>query len=208
MNVSCDELQQWTALEAVGALEGVDAVRLRQRLESDPAARDELKRFLDVAGAVGALVQPRRPSAGLRKRVLDQIANRPQVRGGEATVPGTGTHPAGLAEGFRLTRHDAPWMPAPLPGMRFKVVSAGPQQEYVMLEVELAAGAHYPEHDHLGPEDLYVLTGDLQTEGMRLGPGDVFHAESGTHHEGLRSEGGCTALLIVSRAAFAEMQPA
>jgi len=92
--------------------------------------------------------------------------------------------------------------------MRFKVVSAGEQQDYVMLEVELAAGAHYPEHDHLGAEDLYVLTGDLQTEGMRLRPGDSFHAEPGTHHEGLRSEGGCTALLIVSRAAFATMQPA
>lgn len=60
----------------------------------------------------------------------------------------------------------------------------------------------YAEHDHLGAEEMYVLTGDLQSEGRSLGPGDFVHAEAGTHHRPLRSIGGCTALMVVSRAAL------
>lgn len=72
-----------------------------------------------------------------------------------------------------------------------------------MLMIELGPGAVYPEHDHLGAEELLVLTGDLQSEGRSLGPGDLIHAEGGTHHQELRSLGGCTAILVVPKESLA-----
>ncbi len=205
MNLSCDELQQLTALEAVGALEGEDALRLRYRLETDAAAREELRRFLNVAAALGATAPMRQPPASVRARVLERISKQRQAPR-EDGIASSGGKPV-VREGFDLVLHTAPWIPAPLPGMRFKVLSAGSNQTYVMLEVELAPGASYPEHSHVGVEDMYVLTGDLQTEGLKLGPGDTFHAEPGTDHDGLRTVWGCTALMVVSKAAFEATVP-
>jgi anti-sigma factor ChrR (cupin superfamily) len=67
--------------------------------------------------------------------------------------------------------------------------------------MEVGAGATYPAHDHAGYEELYVLSGDLETEGRLLGPGDFLHAEPGSHHNPLHSPHGCTALLVVPREA-------
>lgn len=222
MSLNCDELQQLTAIGALGALDGADLSKWRERLQHDPEARAELTRFLDVAGALAGAVAPRRPSTAVRARVLEQIRRTPQQGpaksgGAESTVgagdpqaaagPGaaSGGAPAGWAaavpEGFQFIRSDAPWLPAPLPGARYKVLSASPAQAHILLMIELAPGALYPEHDHSGTEDMYVLTGDLQSEGRSLGPGDFLHAEPGTHHHELRSIEGCTALMIVPREA-------
>lgn len=208
MNLNCDELQQLTALEAVGALEGLDAERLRQRLMTDAPARLELQRFMEVAAALAGTVPRQRPSASLRGKVLARIARTPQAKNDPGTADRVEERVVKVPPGFQFVPREAPWIQGPLPGVRFKLLSAAPDQGHVILEVELGPGAVYPEHEHIGPEDMYVLTGDLQTEGMMLGPGDSFHAEPGTSHDGLRSVEGCTALLIVSKAAFDSMQPA
>ncbi|MBL9126784.1 MAG: cupin domain-containing protein [Verrucomicrobiales bacterium] len=212
MNLNCDTLQQLTALEAVGALDGADVTALRERLAADECAREELRRFVDVAGWLATSVPASRPGPSVRERVLARIAHHPQASRDGA--PSTGPRPdpapgeAGSdVSGFRFTARSSPWVNAPLPGVRYKLLSAGPHQQHAILEVELAAGAVYPEHEHVGVEDMYVLTGDLLTEGRTLGPGDSFHADPGTHHTGLRSVGGCTALLIVSQAALSGMVP-
>ena len=51
-------------------------------------------------------------------------------------------------------------------------------------------------HDHSSSEELFILSGHLQTEGRLLGPGDFLHAEPGTHHHELVSPDGCVALII------------
>jgi anti-sigma factor ChrR (cupin superfamily) len=67
---------------------------------------------------------------------------------------------------------------------------------YWMLLIELGPGAAIPTHDHAGSEQLYVLSGDLVTEGRTLRPGDFLHSEPGTHHRELVSPGGCMAILV------------
>ncbi len=196
--MNCDELQQLTALQALGVLGEGDELRLRERLERDPAARAELARLLDASAALAGTLPRRDPPAAVRSRVLERIRQVPQLRAPAAAGPAVPP----LREGFQVIGHDAPWGPSPLPGSRMKVLSAGPRQEYAMLLVEIGAGVVYPEHDHLGAEEMYVLTGDLQYEGRSLGPGDFLHAEAATHHRPLRSIGGCTALMVVSRAAL------
>ncbi len=73
---------------------------------------------------------------------------------------------------------------------------------YQVVLAELAAGARFPEHDHSSSEELFIVSGHLQTEGRMLGPGDFLHAEPGTHHRELISPDGCVAL-IISRATLA-----
>lgn len=200
--MNCDELQQLAAIAALGALDEADSARLRDRLESDAAARAEFARFCAVAEALAGATAGRMPPPSVRARVLERIRSTPQRRpdpGAAERGDGGGPSVGGLIPGFQFVRHDAPWLPAPLPGARYKFLSGGENQAYAMLLIELAPGAVYPEHDHDGTEEMYVLTGDLQTEGRSLGPGDFLHAEPGTHHQPLRSIAGCTALMVVPR---------
>lgn len=208
--MNCDEFQEWAASEALGALGPDEAARLRERLTHDASARAELTRFLEAAGSLATTLPRVRPSPAVRERVLARIRSVPRPSGEAGRVPaGNGSGPtagaAGLPEvraGFHFVLAEAPWQPSPLPGARMKVLSAGAGQDYAMLLVEIGAGVIYPEHDHFGAEEMFVLTGDLQTEGRSLGPGDFLHAESGTHHRPLRSVGGCTAIMVVAREAL------
>ena len=195
MSLNCEELQELTVLEALGALRGEDRARLQERLARDPAARRELGRFHDALAGWAAATLPRKiPPAAVRERVLERIRTTAQARPGAAAE---GPQGPPVPEGFQFVRADAPWLPAPLPGGRFKLLSAGPGQDHVTLLIELQPGAVYPEHDHAGVEEMYILTGDLQSEGRHLGPGDFLRAEPGTHHHELRTLGGCTALMVV-----------
>lgn len=202
MNLSCDELEQLAAIEALGALDGKDRARLQEILAGSPAARDAYRRFLDAAAALTVQVVPKKPAPSVRARVLEKIRKTPQVPipAPQPAAPAPAPSPA---DGIQFIFADAPWMESPVPGSRLKVLSAGPTQEYVMLLVEFGPGVTYPEHDHLGAEEMYVLTGDLQSEGRSLGPGDFLHAEPGTHHQPLHSIHGCTALMVVPKVAFA-----
>lgn len=199
--MNCDELQQLTAIRALGALDGPELDPLRERLARDAAARAELTRFLEVATALAGALPKVRPSADVRARVMQKIAQRPQ----QARAAADSAPRPSAAEGIRFVMSDAPWMPSPLPNSRFKLLSAGPNQDYIMLLIELGPGARYPEHVHAGPEEMMVLTGDLQTEGRSLGPGDFLHAEPGSHHQELHSIEGCTAIMVVPKEALAEL---
>jgi anti-sigma factor ChrR (cupin superfamily) len=203
--MNCDAVQQLTALEALGALDGPEGEQLRARLRQDPATRVELARFLDVTAGLASSAIASRPSPSLRTRILEEISQRPQQT---RTAPAESISPPAPPPGIQFHTADAPWLPAPTPGARFKLLSAGPHQGYIMMLIELAPGGGYPEHEHVGVEDMYVLTGDLQTEGRSLGPGDSLHAEPGSHHRALHSVGGCTAIMVVPNAALESLRPA
>lgn len=198
--MNCDDLQQLAALRALGALSGDELSALNTRLADDEAARADLARFIDVAAVLAASVPQRTAPPALRGRLLERIRRTPQIRPGQAAENVAATKPAP----FHFVDADAPWMPTPIPGVRLKVLSASPTSDYAMLLAELAPGTVYPEHDHEGTEETYVLTGDLTCQGRVLGPGDYFHAETGTHHDAMSSKNGCTAIFVVPRKAFLE----
>ncbi len=201
--MNCDELQQLTALRALGALDGDEFARLEKRLAEDEPARMELARFFDVAATLARVsVAKRAAPTSLRGKILDRIRQTPQLKPGQPPAT-AGAKP--VLPDFSFMQGDAPWMDGPMPGIRLKILSLSEHQDYAMLLVELAAGVVYPEHEHEGTEDTYVLTGDLQFDGRTLGPGDSFHAEPGSHHNPMTTAAGCTAIFIVPRKAFLAM---
>jgi anti-sigma factor ChrR (cupin superfamily) len=89
------------------------------------------------------------------------------------------------------------WMPHAVPGIRMKVLSVNHRAGYATLLLDVAAGTHFPAHDHAGDEECYVISGSVMTVGRRLGPGDFIHADAGTHHETLWTDEGARVLLVV-----------
>jgi anti-sigma factor ChrR (cupin superfamily) len=188
--MNCTELLELAAAHALGALPPADAARLEAALANDRAARAELAGFRDAAAALAAAVTaPGQPPAGLRAKILDQAARTPRARA-------SGAAPA-TAGGFRFVLNDDPgWVPGRVPGMKVKPLSVSRDMGYQVLLAELAPGTGFPEHDHTSSEELFIVSGHLQTEGRLMGPGDFLHAEPGTHHHELVSPDGCVALLI------------
>lgn len=176
---------------ALGALDPADAALMQQIAAHDPAVRDEVAAFINAAAALARQVtRAIFPAPELRDRILDRIRNTPQAK-----PPGTSGSPATPGFVFKGAGAEG-WRPGPVPGLRFKVLSVSRDMGYWMLLADLQPGSSIPTHDHQGSEQVYVLSGDLVTEGRTLGPGDFLHAEPGTHHHELISPHGCMALLV------------
>lgn len=191
--MNCTQLQELAAAYALGALEPLEAGRLEAMAASDPEIRMEVDAFVAVTTALLRSVPSVPPPPRVRDRVLARIRELPRQRTPE--VPPTEA-PAPL-EGFRFLRPaSGEWTEGPHPGTRLQVLASNVRRNYMMLYIELEPGAIYPSHEHSGAEELFVVQGDLVTEGRHLQAGDFVHAEPGTHHHDLVSPSGCQAILI------------
>jgi len=184
-------LDELAAGHALGALDADEQRRLETLLAHDPNARTEVAAFIDAAAAVAAAGAPRvTPSAAQRSRILALVKATPQKERAPAAAP--------LSQGYSvLADHLEGWVESGAPGFRTKLLSKGPQPDYQVYLIALEPGAKVAKHDHSGIEELYMISGHLETEGRLLGPGDFMRGEAGTHHHECGSPDGCVALLIL-----------
>lgn len=197
------ELQELHALDALGILDDDARARLHSLMLLDPDVAEDAGLWRDAVLAFAAAAIPRlRPPERLREGILSRIGQIPQLRppskrqsqGSQSAAPISTSMPA-LGFDFAATAH---WLtPAEFPGVRFRVLAVNAAQGYRIIHAVLQPGTHFPAHHHgAGPEDLFILSGDLVTEGRTLRAGDHFHAEPGTDHGEIVSPGGCEALLV------------
>jgi len=104
--------------------------------------------------------------------------------------------PAGFSH---LAKNAGEWRELPVKGARIKELSDNPDDGFTVMLLEMDAGARFPGHHHKGTEQVYLLDGDLSSDGEELSPGDFLRAAADTHHGGLSSEHGCHALIISAR---------
>ncbi|MDD5198941.1 MAG: cupin domain-containing protein [Terrimicrobiaceae bacterium] len=185
-------LEQLALGHAIGTLEPDEAAQLEALLIHDAEAREEVGAFIDTAAAIAAAASPGvPPSPRLRAQILTDIVATPQAASEAAAPPE-------LPAAYRIvSRSDEGWTGTDIPGFRTKPLSSGPQPGYQVMLIALDRGASVPDHDHEGTEEIYMLSGHLQTEGRLLGPGDYLKADAGSHHYEASSPDGCVALLIL-----------
>ena len=188
-------LLELAAAHALGALEPEEQRLLDSLATADPEVRAELAAFEAVTAALLQGLRPVPPPNRVRTQVLARIRNTPQQPPVPAAARSAGITPPN--DGFRFLRPaEGQWSPGPYPGTRLQVLSTDLRRNYMLVYIELEPGAIFPEHDHRGAEELFIVQGDLITEGRHLRAGDFVHGEAGTHHHDLRSPGGCHALLL------------
>jgi anti-sigma factor ChrR (cupin superfamily) len=187
--------QEQAALSALGLMSAEEQREFAAQVRANTELRDflhELQRTLDaVALSVPAAPVP----AGLKAKVLDKVATKATA----ATSPGRSRAPA-LPSGFRFLSADDPagWKQLPVPGAWIKLLSFEPSRGYAVLAGKLDPGVRYPAHINAGPEDVYILTGDLHIGERVLGPGDFHHADAGSAHGENYSLQGCTLLAVLT----------
>ncbi len=193
------------ALYAAGALDGAELREFESWLQSAGApAAEVVSQFEDVVSLTAATISQdggERPSPDVRARILDVIAKTPQ-EGGEAGIDDLASEAAGeeAAAAFSfLMANEGEWKASPFKGVRYRELSAGGMNSFAVVLGDLAPGAEIPGHYHRRAEEVYVLSGDLCTNGVVLGAGDYMRAAAGTFHQTAISKTGCRAIVIMGR---------
>ena len=193
--MNCTQIQELAAAYALGALDPAEASRLEAMAAADRDLRAELDSFLHIARRLAQSVPPVAPPPGVRSAVLARIARTPQLR---ADTPSPNVPPV-VPPGFKFLRPaTGRWTEGPVPGVRVQMLSTDWRRNQTMLYIELDPGARYPDHRHSGPEQMFIVSGDLRSGGLLLHAGDFVEGQEGSDHCDVVSPSGCQALLVTS----------
>jgi anti-sigma factor ChrR (cupin superfamily) len=186
-----EQQQEAASLYALGALEDAEvrACEAEVRANSELARLvRELHRTADLLALAAPAVPP--PPA-LKEKVLgriDELLAAPAKPSAAAL--------AGLRFVVGAAKQD--WKALRIPGAYVKLLSLEKERGYAVLLGKLDPGVRYPAHTNAGPEDFYILTGDLVVGDRRLVSGDFHHAEAGTRHAENYSVEGCTLIAVLT----------
>jgi len=189
-----EQQEEQAGLYALGALTATEQRAFEAELRGDPELRELVHRLQRTTGLL-ALVSPAVP---LPRELRDKVLRR--IETASATIPPTTERLPSAFPGLRFLDADnrEGWKQLPVRGAWIKLLSLERERGYAVLLGKLEPGVRYPAHTNAGPEDFYILTGDLQVGERRLGPGDFHHADAGSQHGVNYSVEGCTLLAVLT----------
>ena len=188
-------MQEMTALYALGGLTQHEARALEIHLAESPnGLAEELAAFESVAAYLALAAPEQAPPPGLRQNLLASIAQETQSAvKEEISLPiASSQH---LSQIYSLRAGEGDWQEI-APGMLTKTLFVDQSRGIATSLVRMLPGTSLPPHRHKGDEQLYVLEGDCNVQGARLGPGDFHRAAPGSVHRSTYTVDGTTFLLI------------
>jgi anti-sigma factor ChrR (cupin superfamily) len=185
--------QELASLYALGALAPSEQQAFKAELSGNPELQ-ALARGLQSAIAAAATATPAvAMPPGLKGKVLRRIEEIEAAKTG-----GRAASASRMGLSFAFAAGESGWKQLPIPGAFIKLLSLERDRGYAVLMGKLEAGARYPAHLNAGPEDFYILTGDLVIGDRKLVAGDFHHADAGSEHEENHSVEGCTLLAVLT----------
>jgi len=152
----------------------------------ETASEDDRKLFAEEVDAASMLILAHAPEVAAPAIDLALIVEEKE----EVPLPPGFTH---------LRQDEGEWRELPFKGVRLKELSSAEEDGFTTMLLEMDAGSKFPSHTHHGAEHVYLLDGDLISDGRELSPGDFLRACADTDHGGLASRGGCHALIITAQ---------
>ena len=189
-----EQQQEHASLFALGALPDAERAVFESELRGNVELAELVSGLQRTADLLAMSPPAVTPPPGLRNKVLGRIdelmvAKKPAVQPPLAML-------AGLS--FVDAAESKDWKALPIPGAFIKLLSLEMERGYAVLLGKLEPGARYPAHVNAGPEDIFVLTGDLVIGERRMVAGDFHHAARGSQHAENYSVGGCTLLAVLT----------
>ena len=90
------------------------------------------------------------------------------------------------------------WQATSVDGIEARQLFVDAAHDRATFLVRMAAGTSYPAHLHAGPEECFVLEGDLRVGAVTMKAGDYQRAERGSTHGVQSTARGCVLLLVSS----------
>jgi len=164
------------AIYVLGGMRGAEVSRFEKHLKACEACREEVLCLKPVVAALVLEGPEADPPSGLRERVLARVHGRPAVP---------------------LRAADRQWLASGVPGVEIAQLWLDTERRRHTTLLRMASGTSLPAHRHGGPEECYVVAGDLRDRELVLGAGDYVRHEEGTEHS-LTTRGGCLLLITAS----------
>jgi anti-sigma factor ChrR (cupin superfamily) len=181
-----EEQQNLATRYALGELTPDEQQEFSAQVRANPELREFLFSLQKTLDRIALSVPPATPSSSLKQKVLARLSPK--------TAP-----PQPIVAGLHfLEGSDTGWKPLPVPGAFIKLLSLQADRGYAVLLGKLEPGVRYPAHTNAGPEDFYLLTGDLHVGDRILRAGDFHHADAGSLHDENYSVEGCTLLAVLT----------
>jgi hypothetical protein len=145
-----------------------------------------------------ALVDPVVPTPGTRAALLSAIAGpwyAPFVR---RVAELCDISAAAAVEILTAVNDIDRWMAGMAGGVEAFHIDAGPSlRDAVVGFIRIAPGAVFPDHVHVGAEDVLVLQGAFIVDGVVVAAGQEAPMPAGTRHETRATDAGCLYLGVV-----------
>jgi anti-sigma factor ChrR (cupin superfamily) len=211
-----DDLRDQAAAYVLGSLAEDDARRYRVHLARCTACRAEVADVERVTSELAGLAPQTAPPPGMWDRVLDRVrkTSKPSrdENASDAQRASTSTHDDALGrqiwkawaeEGARASPFTyvdvaGEFQPTAQAGISARKLFVDREHDRVTMLVRMDAGSAYPPHRHAGPEDCYVIAGDLADGERVLHAGDYVRAAPGSVHGVQSTEKGCLLLIVSS----------
>ena len=210
-----EEWRDRASAYVVGALDEPEAREYSSHLERCAECRREVDEVTRVQAMLG-WVSSQPPDPSLWDRVAARVRreDRDAVRGetaGDAsarTEPRT-TSPQIWKQWSEPTERERTALafvggeqggfePTGLPGVEAKSLYVDRANDRATFLIRMTAGSSYPAHVHGGPEECYVVQGDLRVGVLHMRAGDYQRAERGSRHGTQTTDEGCLLLLVSS----------
>ena len=189
-----EQQQEQASLYVLGTMDPHEARQFAREMKLDAELHELVIELQRTVGLV-AKASPQTPlPPSLRETVMGRIAGASPP--GDAVAPSALAAIAGLR--FDFAAEARGWKPLPIPGAFIKLLSLEKERGYAVLLGKLEPGTRYPAHINAGPEDFFVLSGDLVVGDRTLLAGDYHHADAGSRHEENFSVEGCTLLAVLT----------
>jgi anti-sigma factor ChrR (cupin superfamily) len=188
-----EQQQEQAGLYALGTLDEAESRAFEAELRVNAELR-EVVRGLQRTTDLLAMSVPTAPlPASLRDKVLKRIEAQASPESATAT-------PLAALAGLHFVEGAGSkgWKQLPVPGAYIKLLSLEKERGYAVLLGKLDPGVRYPAHVNAGPEDFFILTGDLVIGDRKLVAGDFHHADKGSQHAVNYSIGGCTLISVLT----------
>ena len=210
-----DQARERAALHALGCLDPEESRDYARHLDGCEACRAEVESHGRVVGELAGAGPETEAPPELRRRLMARLASEreEQVRvaeeGGAAARP---AHPdVALGQTWKrwskdradgdlilLAAVDHGWEPTGAEGVETRRLFVDQENDRVTMLIRMSAGASYPPHRHAGPEECYVIAGDIDVGGTLLTAGSYQRVAAGSVHARQSTVDGCLLLIVSS----------
>lgn len=197
MKIDKNKFIEIGSLSVLGALSISEKKEFDEMLEhADEEMLQQYKNLVLISHYLPLSVEMHIPPASVKESLLEKIHLIEKERSEEQKYFSRFTF---------LTSQEGKWVKHPVEGVTVKLLSADKQRNYGVILYNVEAGVHFPPHHHSGPEECYVIEGDLQVGKRILAAGDFHHADADSDHGTLYTKSGCRLLIV---AALSDYYPA
>jgi anti-sigma factor ChrR (cupin superfamily) len=183
-------MKELAALHALSALSQFEARAFEQHIaDGCDVCVAELESFEQTVNALAFSAPAAEPSSTVRDELIARLRTPDSVRMGNASRP-IAANPF-----VSILALEGEWRDIQ-EGVLLKRLYVDQKTGVATSLVRMLPGTALPVHQHLGVEQFFVIEGDCNVAGQRLGPGDYHRAEAGSTHETTYTTGGTLFLLI------------